>query len=310
MVLHAGEVNYDKYGATAASINLAFRLLESEPVKEALARSPGVLAVITSAWFFQEVVRHSAVNARAYCPVPVAVKETSTTGWICLPDYADRTGMPEVGTPSDTDRHAAAPPGGHDWPRIARASSGRRDVAGATELDRLANLLAASVREQWTRAAAERRLLVPEPVPVRWERPSLALASPVSAAVNSAMFAPVPGVPATKEQRLQAGSIADLHAVYGGLGSGRLIIAGPPGSGKSGAAIMLILAALAHRKVCLPQDRSQVPVPVMFMLHGWDPRIQPFEGWLSSACAGRTHCSLAGAARPAPLGSWPLGSSR
>ena len=41
MALHAGEVNYDKHGATAASINLTFRLLESGPVKEALASSPG-----------------------------------------------------------------------------------------------------------------------------------------------------------------------------------------------------------------------------------------------------------------------------
>jgi hypothetical protein len=98
--------------------------------------------------------------------------------------------------------------------------------------------------------------------------------------------APVPGIPAVQEQRLRAGSIADLHAVYGGLGSGRLIIAGPPGSGKSGAAIMLILAALAHREGLPAPDRSQVPVPVMFMPHGWDPRIQPFEGWLAGCLRG------------------------
>src|SRR5215471_17268303 len=34
MALHAGEVNYDMHGATAASINLTFRLLESDPAKE------------------------------------------------------------------------------------------------------------------------------------------------------------------------------------------------------------------------------------------------------------------------------------
>jgi len=33
MALHAGEVNYDGHGATAASINLTFRLLESAPVR-------------------------------------------------------------------------------------------------------------------------------------------------------------------------------------------------------------------------------------------------------------------------------------
>src|ERR1700722_1750069 len=81
MALHAGEVNYDEHGVTAASINLAFRLLDSDPVKESLADSPSVLAIITSSWFFEEVVQQSAVDATEYRPVPVTVKETVTTGW-------------------------------------------------------------------------------------------------------------------------------------------------------------------------------------------------------------------------------------
>jgi tetratricopeptide (TPR) repeat protein len=85
MALHAGEINYDKHGATAAAINLAFRLLDCGGVKNALAESPGVLAVITSAWFYEEVVRHSAV-AGAYWPAEVTAKETVTTGWISCPD--------------------------------------------------------------------------------------------------------------------------------------------------------------------------------------------------------------------------------
>jgi len=86
MALHAGEVHYDQHGATAAALNMAFRLLEADPLKQALAASPGMLAVITSSWFFDEVVRHSAVDVSAYRAVPVTVKETVTTGWICLPD--------------------------------------------------------------------------------------------------------------------------------------------------------------------------------------------------------------------------------
>ena len=41
MALHAGEVNYDKFGVTGASINLAFRLVDAKPLKAALAGSPG-----------------------------------------------------------------------------------------------------------------------------------------------------------------------------------------------------------------------------------------------------------------------------
>lgn len=114
LALHAGEVNYDEHGATAASINLTFRLLESGSVKEALASSSGVLAVITSSWFFEEVVRHSAANAAAYRPVSVAVKETATTGWICLPDCEGWAGIPAVSTLAGIERHdAASLPG---WP--------------------------------------------------------------------------------------------------------------------------------------------------------------------------------------------------
>ena len=97
MALHAGEVRYDEHGVTAASVNLAFRLLDAAALKAALAGSPGVLVVIVSSWFFEEVVRHSSAAA-GYRPVGVAVKETTTTGWICLADNIDspaRT-MPEL----------------------------------------------------------------------------------------------------------------------------------------------------------------------------------------------------------------------
>ena len=91
MALHAGEVQYDEHGVTAAAVNLAFRLLDAGALKAALSGSPGALAVIASSWFYEEVVRHSAA-ASAYCPVEVAVKETLTTGWICLPDHTDPAG--------------------------------------------------------------------------------------------------------------------------------------------------------------------------------------------------------------------------
>jgi class 3 adenylate cyclase len=85
MALHAGEVCYDEHGVTGASVNHTFRLLEAGPLKHALAGSPGVLAIIASSWFFEEVVRHTDIAA-GYRRVDVAVKETTTTGWICVQD--------------------------------------------------------------------------------------------------------------------------------------------------------------------------------------------------------------------------------
>jgi tetratricopeptide (TPR) repeat protein len=88
MALHAGEVHYDDHGVTAAAVNLAFRILDADALKSALAGSPGVLAVAVSSWFFDEVVRHSPASAPStYRQIRVVVKETSALVWICLPDH-------------------------------------------------------------------------------------------------------------------------------------------------------------------------------------------------------------------------------
>jgi hypothetical protein len=156
------------------------------------------------------------------------------------------------------------------------------NVLRAAELDQLSDLFARAVKEQWTRAASDRGLLQPDPIPVRWKRSSLPVAGPPSAAVGSQQFSPLPGLSAVGQQRLRGGRISDLHAVYGGLGSGRLVIAGAPGSGKSGAAVLLVLAALKYRDQVSDAQRPQVPVPVMFTLHGWDPGTQRVQDWLAA----------------------------
>jgi len=147
-------------------------------------------------------------------------------------------------------------------------------------LDELADQLAAAVKKQWQAAARERKLLWPEAIPVRWRAPSEAMAGPVAAAVSSMLFPPLPGLRRVEERDLREGDIRDLHALYGGLGSGRLVIAGAAGSGKSGAAALLILDALEHRELILGVERSKIPVPVMFTLHGWDPNNRNIEEWL------------------------------
>jgi hypothetical protein len=166
------------------------------------------------------------------------------------------------------------------WVWQHRGSRGSGEVSGE-ELGRLADLLAGAVQQEWSRAAGERGLLEPEPIPVRWRRPAAPVAGPVAAAVASARFAPLPGLAAAGVQRLRAGRVSGLHAVYGGLGSGRLVIVGGPGAGKSSAAVLLVLAALRHRRSVPEQVRREVPVPVLFTLHGWDPGTQRARDWLA-----------------------------
>lgn len=85
--LHAGEIHHDEYGVTGRSVNLTFRLLDAAEFKRAHARSAGLLSVITSKWFFDEVVWHSAkaVPGR-YRRIRVAGKETDAEAWVRLVD--------------------------------------------------------------------------------------------------------------------------------------------------------------------------------------------------------------------------------
>jgi len=134
MAVHAGEVSYDRHGVAGAAVNLAFRLAEAGPLRAALASSPGVLAVITSSWFFEEVVRHSpASHPASYRPAPVAVKETSTVGWICLPGQPHQPGhhAPRLAVGSG----AASP---RQLPAAVRHFAGR-DVELAALADQLAD---------------------------------------------------------------------------------------------------------------------------------------------------------------------------
>jgi hypothetical protein len=91
---------------------------------------------------------------------------------------------------------------------------------------------------------------------------------------------------AAREAELESGEVNGLHALYGGLGSGRLIIAGQPGSGKSGAAVLLLLAVLKHRDTVSDADRKLVPVPVLLTLQGWNPNREKVKDWLVSQLQG------------------------
>jgi class 3 adenylate cyclase len=88
MALHAGEVVFDAHGVTGSMINHVFRLLDASSLKSALADSPGaVLALIASAWFFEEVIRHyPSAEPSQYRSVEVSVKETQTSAWIKVLD--------------------------------------------------------------------------------------------------------------------------------------------------------------------------------------------------------------------------------
>jgi len=166
------------------------------------------------------------------------------------------------------------------WNRQTRAH-----LVVQEDLDRVADLLAAELRAHWEAVAREHGLRYPVPIPVRWVRSRLAAAGPLADAVGGTVrhrFAPLPGVPAATVETLGGGGLEELFGVYGGLDSGRVVILGDPGSGKSGAMIQLLLDALAHRKATRDEyARATIPVPVLLTAHGWDPRTQPVAAWIA-----------------------------
>jgi tetratricopeptide (TPR) repeat protein len=122
VALHGGEVAHDAYGVTGTAVTVAFRLLEAGPLKQALAGSPGVLAVIASAWFYEEVIRQADGCAPAtWRRVLVTVKETRQDGWVSLPD-APYPADPDAGLPAVP---AAAAEVRYSLPPDAAAFTGR-----------------------------------------------------------------------------------------------------------------------------------------------------------------------------------------
>jgi hypothetical protein len=165
-----------------------------------------------------------------------------------------------------------------------------RRRAEPRSVGRLADMLAQAVGGQWHREAAERVLVTPAPIPVRWSVSDLPVAGPVAAAVGerdvTPAYLPLPGQCQVTEDQLEAGGgRGELFAVYAGLASGRMVVVGAPGAGKSGTAVLLVLDALRHREGIKATERARVPVPVLFTAHGCDPTTCSVQDWLAGQLA-------------------------
>jgi hypothetical protein len=171
---------------------------------------------------------------------------------------------------------------------------GRRTTAVPTtaQVTAAADQLAQSMLTTWRQEATERRISTPAPVRVRWrwgpaEVTSL-LAEVSTAPVTGTGPPPIPGSnpepnPDLPGVLLDAGILTQLHEeVYCNLPHGRLVLLGGPGAGKTGAMILLLLAALEHRRSLGEAQRGEVPVPVWLTLGGWDPVTQTLHEWAAA----------------------------
>lgn len=150
--------------------------------------------------------------------------------------------------------------------------------------------LARSVRRQWRREEGRRRVHDPFTLPVRWRALPAALADHPENVQRLA--------PGAVLQRLDLqADVTRVVEVYRKIVSGRMVVLGRAGSGKSVLAIRFVLDLL---------DAEPVPrrVPVLFSFGSWDPSAVELGDWLADQLL-RDHPHLA---RRTPGGS-PLAAA-
>ncbi|MFJ7201361.1 MULTISPECIES: helix-turn-helix domain-containing protein [unclassified Streptomyces] len=154
-----------------------------------------------------------------------------------------------------------------------------------SELATAAIELAWEIRRRWQREEEHRRVHDPFPLPVRWRD------APESLTDHSENIQRLPPG-ATPDRMDLSGDLGSVAEVYRRIGSGRLVVLGRAGSGKSILTIRFVLDQLEARE---PHDR----VPVIFSIGSWDPSAVALRDWLIDRLV-RDHPHLT---RRAPGGS-------
>lgn len=163
------------------------------------------------------------------------------------------------------------------WKAFQREQAQDRDV----DLAGLADRLAGEIRDQWQEEARARSLNDPYPLPVRWvaAEPSLSdrwdvlvtlARSGAGSLGHSDAWASSPG-------ELRGGG-NELARVLAQVPTGRLVVLGEPGTGKTMLMVRLVLDLLARRE---PGGR----VPALVSMASWNPAEADLREWLAARLA-------------------------
>jgi hypothetical protein len=142
----------------------------------------------------------------------------------------------------------------------------------------MADRLAVAVYSQWLEEASVRRLNDPYPLPVRWVAADPLLVDQwgtlTTLAASGAGWPQPSGKWASGPDELsgEGGQLADMLAR---VPTGRLLILGDPGAGKTILMTRLVLDLLARRD-------SGAEVPVLLSVASWDPSAEDLRKWLAS----------------------------
>ncbi|WP_279580028.1 helix-turn-helix domain-containing protein [Fodinicola feengrottensis] len=139
--------------------------------------------------------------------------------------------------------------------------------AAGIALAEAAGQLAQVVSDRWQREEEQRRIHDPFPLPVRWR--------PVAAELTD-HWDNIRRIPAgaTSGPLDLAGDLAAIADTYQRIPSGRLVVLGRAGSGKT---VLTSRFALDYLRTRTSAD----PVPVIFSLGSWDPTTTALRDWLT-----------------------------
>ncbi|MET8847858.1 helix-turn-helix domain-containing protein [Amycolatopsis sp. NPDC004625] len=167
--------------------------------------------------------------------------------------------------PADRRRLLAVATGGTPDPGEVPEAAVVRPVPRGEPAE-AAERLAEAVAGRWQREEEQRRIHDPFPLPVRWR--------PLPARLTD-HWANVRRVPAgaTADALDLTGELGAIAATYRRIPSGRLVVLGRAGSGKTVLTLRFVLDRVRARA---PGD----PVPVLFGLGSWDPGTTALRDWL------------------------------
>lgn len=139
----------------------------------------------------------------------------------------------------------------------------------------VADGLAVTVRAQWEDEVTARNLRSPHVIPLTWAATERPVAAPPEETHGGTVDARV--LRLSLNGRLEGGfdqAARRLAEGYRRVPSGRLVVLGEPGSGKTVLAAMLNLGLLAERE-------PGAPVPVLLTLSTWDPVSESLRDWIA-----------------------------
>jgi class 3 adenylate cyclase len=99
VVVHAGEVHYDRNGCFGEALDIAFRLLDAPSVKKALRAAADSLALVISDDIYRTIVRHSyeGIDPQTFRPlVRVRVADHRYPGWVYTPGKATQSHVTQI----------------------------------------------------------------------------------------------------------------------------------------------------------------------------------------------------------------------